>query len=136
MSDLMDITKFVNDVATIIYTHNGMDYELYKAMNGLKQSGDELRKMLAKELGEEKSSPVLSKMSAYYYPETLKILRTFFDYFEEMKSNAEKRQKILDTCASVEKLLKEKRQECLDSLHPIDFELSFMNQQLENDLKK
>lgn len=132
-SDLEYVTKFTNDLSTIIYTHNGMDYELYQAMNSLKSSADDLRKMLSDEVGNEKCNSVLNKMNVYYYPETIKILKTFFDNFEEMKQITEKRQSIIDTCASIEKMLQKKKKEFFDSLNPIDFELEFMNSQLEDD---
>lgn len=133
-SDLSYVTKFSNDLSTIIYTHNGMDYEMYQAMNALKNAADDLRKMLADEVRDADTGTILGKLNVYYFPETIKILRTFFDNFEVMKNNAEKRRSILDTCTSVGKVILKKKEEVFAALNPMDFEIEFMKTQFEDDL--
>lgn len=134
-SDLDYVNKFVNDLATIIYTHNGMEYELYQAMNALKSSADEMRKMIYDELKTSRGSTILGKLNVYYYPETIKILRTYFDNYESLKGDAGKKQSIMDCCKSMQEIIMKKKQEFFDAAHLMDFDVAFMKSQFSQDMK-
>ncbi len=134
-SDLDCINKFVNDLSTIIYTHNGMEYELYQAMNALKSSADEMRKMIYDEQKTSRGSTILGKLNVYYYPETIKILRTYFDNYELLKGDAGKKQSILNSCKSVQDIILKKKQEFFDAAHPMDFDVAFLEAQVTQDMK-
>lgn len=128
------LMSFITHLDTLILTNHGMDQEFYRELCELKQESRQLCELLDKKC-DSRYELGMSKLSAYYYDEYLRILGCFFKTTQgRAQEDSESYEKMLVATRDLKELISRKKRKFQDFNEGVKSDLEFFLRQIEKDL--